>query len=93
MKVKTIRVKVDQRVKIMDFESFAPNVEMSADLDDDDNAETCIQNLFFIAKRMWAKEAMKELRWNRSRTKDVKAFDELAATTVTALKKMMVDGK
>ncbi len=93
MNVNQITVKIDQRIKIMDFESFAPNVEMSATLNEKDDPKKCTEELFAMARQLWAKEAMKELRWNRSRSKEPELFSQLAETTVTALKKMMVDGK
>lgn len=89
MKVKEIRVKIDQRIKIIEFESISPDVEMKAELEEGDDPAKCIAELYKLAEHEWAKQALKQIRWIRTRMSDKEQYDNLASHTMEALKKLL----
>lgn len=91
MNVTKILVRIDARIKLIEFESIAPVVEMSADIDDDDDPSACIEQLHKMVEKEWAKQAMQMIRFTRSRSKHKEDFDASSAETVASLKKLIAN--
>jgi len=89
MQINEIQVTIDARIKIIEFESISPNITIKAKLDESDDPAKCTSELYRIAEREWAKQALRQVRWIRTRVTDKEKYDSLAQETMDALKKLI----
>ena len=88
MKVNEISVTVNQRIQLMKFEGIAPVIQMTASLDNGDDPSKCTAELFTMARKNWAKEAMKQIRWYSHHVEDKEKFTSISQPVMLNLKKM-----
>ena len=92
-----IKVSIDQRINVGDFEGFSNPVEISATLQDGDDAQQCILELYEFARKVWAKNAINSIGFYRGKCSDSgprrtkEQFNKFNNATLSELNKITND--
>jgi hypothetical protein len=82
MKVNQIRVTVREKIFVGNYETIEPEETFYATLDEGDDKTTCTAELFAMAEKPWAKEALQMLsRVLKRRSGDSTKKHEFIQTT------------
>jgi hypothetical protein len=88
VKINTITVTIDLRLHLGNYEGVSNPLTMQATLEEEDDPQECVARLYAEAKRLWAREMIKMLRFVRERKHDRVEFDQVSAKTLAELKKL-----
>jgi len=80
MKTKEISVTISHNISIGKYEHVKPNFTISAEIEEGDDLDECVNTLHKVASKYWAKIALKELSWAASR-RDSSTKHEFETTT------------
>lgn len=96
MKLNQIRITVRETLNVGNFENIEPEVTFYATLEPGEDKDQCTAQLFAMAEKPWAKQALKQLnRVLQRRSHDSTKKHEFLETTKGTrqqLKGMLTDG-
>lgn len=91
MKPKHIRVTVSQTLNVGNFENIKPETSITAELEDGDEVDEAIRQLWQMAAKSWSRQALLELAWvAKGRTGDKKhEYNQVTQGTRARIKDMI----
>lgn len=83
MKVKTIEVRVSEKLNVGNYETVDPSVTLTGEIEDGDDLETAYAELSSMAEDLWFKQARTRVRSvisRRVKPEDVEELKDLYRT-------------
>lgn len=77
MKVKTIEVRVAEKVNVGNFETIDPAITLVGELEEGDSLDAAYNDLAAMAEELWVKQAKTRIRFVLSRCTDEERIAKL----------------
>jgi len=88
MKVKRVESSIEMRINLGNFEGISNPNKITADLDEGDDVQACIAELYKMSSQAWAKEVLRKLRFYRAKCVDNTKISLEIDKAIPELKKM-----